>query len=97
MLRTEDIEIYWRVRNNPYRRNGMRLEDAIIFCDLVDHAMKALTEREQMVLRYYAAGYTANEVAAEMGLSLRTVTRQVRGLRLRDDIGLPRATRGLMA
>lgn len=94
ILFPEMVEKSWRVRANPYVRCGMPLEDAIVFCDEVECAMSCLDPEQQRILLEYAAGYKGREIAARIGISLRTLVRRVHDLRQRDDVMLPVLRRG---
>jgi hypothetical protein len=75
ILTPEDIELYWRVKNNPYRRNRLSFEKAIIFCDTVQHELAKLDGRSQFILQAKAAGYGEQTMAQMCGVSLRTMSR----------------------
>lgn len=88
MLTPEDIEMYWRVKNNPYRRNGMRFEQAIVFCDEVQHELAKLDGRAQFILQAKAAGYGETAMAEMCGVSVRTMSRWVQEFNVqRWDVG----------
>ncbi len=97
MLTPVDVERCWRIRNNPYRRNGMTLEAAILYCDEIESHMRRLTTRERAIVQCFAAGYKAREMPAICGISLRTIMRTIAAMRWRNDVFLPVWRRGRAA
>ncbi len=77
MLLPADVEQYWRIRNNPFHRDGFRMEDAIVYCDEIRHELARLDERSQFILQAEAAGFTQREMAAICGVPWRTMVRWI--------------------
>jgi hypothetical protein len=80
MLTPAHLEIYVKIKSDPHRRLGFRIDDSIAFCELVDRRLAKLNSLERNVLFMRAYGYTQVEVAEYFGVSLRTMNRRYRVL-----------------
>lgn len=92
MLTPVHIERYWAIKNNPYKRGGFKLDDAVAFCEEVEQKMSKLNNKEQFIVQCFAAGYKAKEISKLANVSLRTIVRDIGELRKNDEIFLPRVT-----
>lgn len=75
MLMPGDVELYWRIRNDPYRCNGVKREEAMVYCIDLRRELESLDSRTQFILQAEAAGFTSDEMAKICMVSSRTMDR----------------------
>ena len=66
-----------KVTANPFHRQGLRMEEALIFRDTVRHELSRLTAPVRHAVLLMAEGYTAYDAARIAGLSPRTLVRHL--------------------
>lgn len=77
MLTPAHVELYCRVRSDPFRRAGFRIDEAVIFCERVERGLAKLDDIGQLAVVLQGMGYTQAEIAERAGISLRTASRRM--------------------
>lgn len=84
MLTPEHLKQYVRVKADPAQRCHWPLDEALILMEAVERRLARLRDVDARIALLEAEGWTQREIAARMGVSLRTVTR--RGSRVRCEL-----------
>lgn len=78
MLTPSHIEMYCRIKSDPFRLAGFRVDGALIFCEQVEQRLSKLDGYDALVLVMQGCGYSQKEIAKMANLSLSTVVRRCR-------------------
>ncbi len=95
ILSPDIIRYYGRVRQNPYRRAGLRLDRAIEFCDDIAKELDKLSELQRDILFGMAMGYTQKEISIQLGIPTRTMVRRIADMRQLPNVIFPKEWRNI--
>lgn len=76
MLTPAHVDLYCRIKSSPFSNAGYTTESAIIYCDLIERRLSKLDDATCEFMLLAAMGYTHQEIAALMHVSLRTLARR---------------------
>lgn len=76
MLTPAHVELYCKIKSDPFRHAGFRVDSALIFCQQVEARLDRFSECTRRLILLRGMGYTQSEIAMLNGFSVRRVVRQ---------------------
>lgn len=76
MLTPAHIDLYCRIKSSPFRQAGYRVDDALIYCEMIEKRMAKLDETQRTILVLQGIGFTQGEIAKMANMSLRAIVRR---------------------
>lgn len=78
MLTPEHIELYCRIKSDPFRHAGLRIDAAVIFCEIVEQRLAKLDVMDRVAIVLRACGYSQREIADQTGQSVGGLFRRLK-------------------